>query len=337
MYKNRFFKAEGPYSLRKVAANCRVISDVESDKEFVDVAPLSAAGPDTISFLDNSKYRTQLSQTKAGAVFITKENADFVPDNAVALICANPHLSFALASSMFYPNPQPNGEVHSTAQIHANAMVGDGCEISPGVVISANAEIGENCIIGPNVYIGPKVVIGANSRIGASATIEYCTLGQRCNIHPGVRIGMRGFGFAIDPEGFVDVPQTGAVVIGNAVEIGANCTIDRGMGQDTQIGDGCKIDNLIHIAHNVKLGRGCVLAAMSGVAGSTELGDFVICGAQVGISGHLRIGDGCQIAARAGVTKNLKAGSIVGGFPAEPLGMWRKRHAFLSRLMKNKG
>ncbi|WP_420547241.1 UDP-3-O-(3-hydroxymyristoyl)glucosamine N-acyltransferase [Curvivirga sp.] len=337
MTGNRFFVPEGPFSIDSFAEDIKVTFSSVTDKMFTDVAPLSTAENDQVSFLDNSKYVKDLENTKAGAIILKEEYADKIPNKCIALVSKNPHLSFALLSQKFYPLPEVKNAISEQAYVDPTAKISTGCQIDAGAWIGPNVEIGTGCHIGPNVVIQESVVIGAHCRIGNNASLECCEIGMFTNIHPGVRVGTRGFGFAIDPSGFEDVPQTGRVIIGNRVEIGANSTIDRGMGPDTVIGDGCKIDNLIHIAHNVKLGRGCVMAAMSGIAGSTELGDFVVCGAQAGLSGHLKIGSGVQIAARAGVTKDLEAGSIVGGFPAEPINTWRKRHAMITRLMKKKG
>ncbi len=333
-----FFPVNGPFSLNAILENSKTTTESKSSNlKFAGVSPLSTAGKNDISFLDNSKYVKDLLTTQAGAVILKQEFIKDLPVYCVGLISKNPHLSFALVSQMFHPLPDVLSGINKSSNIDATAEIGEGCQIEAGVWIGPYAKIGKRCLIAANVVIGEGVTVGDDSRIGSNASLEYCKVGTFANIHSGVRIGSRGFGFAIDPAGFVDVPQTGRVIIGHKVEIGGNSTIDRGMGPDTIIGDGCKIDNLIHIAHNVKLGRGCVMAAMSGIAGSTELGDFVVCGAQSGISGHLKIGSGVQIAAKAGVTKNLAAGSIVGGFPAEPINTWRKRHATTTRLMKKKG
>ena len=153
-------------------------------------------------------------------------------------------------------------------------------------------------------------------------------------LYPGVRIGQDGFGFAIDPTGFVKVPQLGRVVIGDNIEVGANSCIDRGSQGDTTIGSGTWIDNLVQIAHNVKIGRGCVIVSQCGIAGSTELGDFVVLGGQVGVSGHLKIGSMSRVAAKSGVTKNIPPKEEWMGYPAMPMKTFLRHTVKLAQLAK---
>jgi UDP-3-O-[3-hydroxymyristoyl] glucosamine N-acyltransferase len=215
--------------------------------------------------------------------------------------------------------------------------VADGCQIDAGAVIGAHAEIAADCHIGANAVIGEGVALGANCRIGANSTISHAILGSRVYIHPGVRIGQDGFGFAMGPAGHLKVPQLGRVVVHDDVEIGANTTIDRGAGPDTVIGAGCRIDKLVQIGHNVQLGRGCVLVAQTGISGSTKLGDFVITAGQAGLTGHLTIGSGARIAAQAGVMRDVAPGETVGGSPAVPVTQWLRQTALLGQLAQKKG
>ncbi len=162
-------------------------------------------------------------------------------------------------------------------------------------------------------------------------------IGDRVLLHPGVRIGQDGFGFAPDPSGHVKVPQLGRVLIGNDCEIGANSTIDRGAGPDTVIGPGCWIDNLVQIGHNVTMGRGCIVIAQAGVAGSTQLGDFVVLAAQSGVAGHLKIGTGARLGAKSGVMNDIPAGESHFGIPAAPVKEYFRQVATLRRLAQKKG
>jgi UDP-3-O-[3-hydroxymyristoyl] glucosamine N-acyltransferase len=196
--------------------------------------------------------------------------------------------------------------------------------------------LGARCRVGPNTAIGAAVELGDDCRIGANVTLSHCRIGARVVLHPGVRIGQAGFGFAPDPSGPVKIPQLGRVIVGDDVDIGANTTIDRGSGHDTVIGAGTMIDNLVQIGHNVAIGRGCILAGQVGVSGSTRLGDFVMAGGQVGFAGHLTIGSGARIAAKSGLMRDVAPGETVGGNPAVPMRLFMKQVALLQRLARKK-
>ena len=210
------------------------------------------------------------------------------------------------------------------------------CEIGPYVVIEAGARLGARCQIGAHTVIGQAVELGDDCRVGPHVTLSHCLIGARVVLHPGVRIGQPGFGFAPDREGSVKIPQLGRVVIGDDVDIGANTTIDRGSGHDTVIGPGTMIDNLVQIGHNVVLGRGCILAGQVGISGSTKLGDFVMAGGQAGLAGHLDIGSGARIAAKAGLMRDVASGETVCGIPAVPIASFMKQVAILQRLARKK-
>jgi UDP-3-O-[3-hydroxymyristoyl] glucosamine N-acyltransferase len=180
--------------------------------------------------------------------------------------------------------------------------------------------------------VGAGVVIGPDCRIGAHASLSHALLGARVTLHPGARVGQEGFGFATTKTGFATVPQLGRVILEDDVEVGANSTIDRGSAQDTVIGAGSRLDNLVQVGHNVRLGRCCVLVAQVGISGSTEVGDFVMMGGQAGLTGHLRIGDRARIGAKSGVMADVAAGAEMAGAPAMPAREFFRQIATLKRL-----
>jgi len=334
----RFFKNAGPFTVGKIAETigCELPDNSVANKVISDVGSLESANADQLSFLDNKKYISAYETTKAGVVIVHPDLADRGPKGVIHLLTPSPYRAYALAAQKFYPSPPLTPGVHEKAFVHETVTLGDGCQVDAGASIAEGVNIGRNCHIGANVVIERNCTVGENSVIGASSFLSFCHIGTHANIHPGVRIGTRGFGFAMDQTGNVDVPQLGRVIIDDMVEIGANSTIDRGMGPDTKIGSGSKLDNLVHLGHNVTVGKGCVLVGMVGIAGSTTLGDYVIVAAKSGVAGHLNIGSGAQIAAKSGVMKDIAPGDKVGGYPAVPLKQFFKQHVFLNKLMNTK-
>jgi UDP-3-O-[3-hydroxymyristoyl] glucosamine N-acyltransferase len=333
----RFFARCGPFSLAEVAQAAGIELTALEGKSFVGVAPLQLAGPRHVSFLNSQRYEHALAATRAGAVLLEPAMVARVPAGTVALPTANPVRAWAEVATLFHPAPVATPGIHPTAVIDPTAIIGEGSEIGPLAVIGARAEIGRGCRIGPLVAIGEGVVLGAECRIGAGASISYSLIGARVYIYPGARLGQEGFGFDAAASGFKTVPQLGRVIIEDDVEVGANSTIDRGSAQDTVIGAGTRLDNLVQIGHNVRVGRGCIIVAQVGISGSTTLGDHVVVGGQVGMAGHLKIGRGARIGAQAGVMADLEAGAEVVGTPAEPIKDFFRQVAFIRRLVKRSG
>lgn len=302
--------------------------------------PLHEASPSDISFFDNQLYKHGARSTMAAAVLIRDRDASLLPDTCIALITPQPYVAFARALQIMYPQqPQDAGVsqfavVSSSAQIHATAR------IEPYAIVYEGAVIGSHCHIGAHAVIGQGVTLGSGTTVGAHASLQKTTVGAGCVIHPGVRIGQDGFGFAVgNTEAgptLIKVPQIGRVRIGNEVEIGANSTIDCGALGDTVIEDMVKIDNQVQIGHNAKIGRGTRIVAQCAIAGSASLGQFNVIGGQSGVSGHTVLADRVMVAARSGVTKSITTvGSVVAGMPAVPINEWRKTVAVIARLTKN--
>jgi UDP-3-O-[3-hydroxymyristoyl] glucosamine N-acyltransferase len=339
MPDSRFFTAAGPLTLEYLAsvAEAELPEGVDSSLLIRDVAPLDRAGPSDLSFLDNKKYVDAFAMSKASACFVHPDLAHRAPPGMALLVTKKPYRAFALAAQALYPAPKPRPGVAPSAVVDPSADIGAETEIGAGVVIGADVQIGRRCRIAPNVVIGDRVVIGDDTVIGACASLSHCLIGNRVFLYPGVRIGQDGFGFAMDPAGFVRVPQLGRVIVEDDVEVGANSTIDRGAGPDTVIGRGSMIDNLVQIGHNVQLGAGCVVVAQAGISGSTKLENHVVLAAQVGIAGHLNLGAGARVAAKSGVMRDIPAGEEVCGYPAVPIKQFFRQIATLTRLSRGTG
>jgi len=249
------------------------------------------------------------------------------------LRCKNPYAAFARALSLLHPAPEP------TAGIHPTAVTGSNCEIAVSASIGPYVVLGEGVHIGGRTSVGAGCVIGSGARLGEGCRLhprvvlyDRTVLGDRVILHAGCVVGSDGFGYAREGREHVKIPQVGRVVLESDVEIGANSTVDRGTLEETRIGRGTKIDNLVQVAHNVVTGEGCILVAQSGISGSTRLGDHVILAGQSGAVGHITIGDGARVGAKSAVTKDVPPGVFVTGHPAREHRLWLKERALSGRI-----
>jgi UDP-3-O-[3-hydroxymyristoyl] glucosamine N-acyltransferase len=328
----RFFARTGPHSVRVLAA--LVGAEAVDERLISGVAPLQTAGPEDVSFLDNRRYADLLSATRAGAVIVHPDFGGKVPEGAVAIVTPEPYVAWAKISAFFHPFPEARPGVHPGAIVDPAAEIDASAEIGPGSFIGAGTKIGAGTMIGALTVIESGVVIGERCRIHARVTISHAIIGDCVTIYPGASIGQDGFGFAIGRTGFVPVRQLGRVLIGYGAEIGANSCIDRGSAQDTVIGPGVHIDNLVQIAHNVNIGANSVIVAQVGISGSTSIGEGVQIAGQAGLIGHLTIGKGAKIAAQSGVMTDIPAGAEIMGSPSQPIRTYLREVATLRKLAR---
>ncbi len=338
-----FFAHTGPHALSELAAlvGADIRGDGDPQRPISDVRPLAKAGPDHISFIDNRRYVPQLAETGASAVLISPDLLSRLPDGVTALVTPQPYHGFATALAHFYPDAlrprscaMPNPRQHGGGQVDASAQLEEGVLLEPGAQVGAEAQIGRDTLIGANAVIGDRCAIGRAASIGALSSVVCALIGDRVILHNGARIGQDGFGFAMGPQGHLKVPQIGRVILQDDVDIGAGTAIDRGALDDTVVGEGTKIDNLVQLGHNVVIGRNCVIVANTAIAGSTVLEDFVIVGGSVSIAGHMRVGTGAQIAACSGIHNNVPPGARWGGVPAQPMAVWAREIAMIKRMNK---
>ena len=286
----------------------------------------------TITFLSNLKYKKYLPTTGASAVVVPEAS---LLDNKPGIIHHNPQLAIAKILGEFTPKLQYTSGVNETAYVDSKAKIGKNVTIGPFSVIEAGVIIGDDSNIGSHTVIDQKTSIGKNCKIFSNIHIYHGTnIGDNAIIHSGTVIGSDGFGFVTDQDINHKIPQNGYVIIGNNVEIGANCAIDRGTIGDTIIEDQCKLDNHVHLAHNVRLGKGCLLTAAVTIAGSVEVGEFCIFAGHVGVAPHVKIGARSVLAAKTGVSKSLTGGKVYAGMPAREIREQHKREAVYLEVVR---
>jgi UDP-3-O-[3-hydroxymyristoyl] glucosamine N-acyltransferase len=330
----RFFEDLDPVTLAELAGltGAQLTDPTMGGRTISAVSVMAGATADTVTFMSDRKLLPQLRQTNAGACFVDGGDLEVLPKGCVGLVIASPQVGYALAADRLHRPRTSIGDarIDPTAKLEADVKLG------PGVVIGAGAQIGRGTRIGANSVIGPGVAIGRDCEISANVTIGFALLGDRVRILAGCAIGEPGFGVTVGPRGPIDIPQLGRVILQDGVSIGANSCVDRGAFEDTSIGENTKIDNQVHIAHNVRVGRSCVMAAYTGISGSVVIGDGVQFGGRAGVADHMTIGDGARIGAAAAVFRDVPAGETWTGFPARPIRRWLRETAWLSRMAGRK-
>lgn len=307
-------------SLAEVADLVRGRLDgADSARRVVGVATLQAARPDQLSLVAGARYASYVDATRAAAVLTTDEWAARVPSGIGRVVVPDPHVALAELLPVLHPEPLPEPGVHPAAVVAASAQIGPGASVGPFAVI------GEGCVIGEGTRIASHCVVDGDCRIGRHVVLHPGAvlhrgvhLGDRVIIHSGARIGADGFGYVWNGGKHRKIPQVGGCILGDEVEIGANATVDRGSIGDTVIGRGTKIDNLVHIGHNVEIGEHVIIIAQVGISGSTRVGNGAVLAGQAGIAGHISIGAGARVGAQAGVFGDVPPHTTVSGYPARP-------------------
>lgn len=326
---SRFYAPLGALTLKSASEITGLTFEGDLSAEITGIATTANARRGDIAFLEGDGRKAPDFSDVVAAVITNESSRKFIPEGVPFAVSATPryHLDL-LASRLFsirHYNIRGTDFVSSDAKVHESAIIG------PGAVIGDGAVIGESAVIGPNAVIGPGVQIGRHTRIGAGATLFCCLIGNHVSILSGASIGETGFGVMAGPTGSEDAPHYGRVVIQDYATIGANTCIDRGVFDDTIIGERTKIDNLCQIAHNVVFGRSVVMAAFGGISGSVTVGDGSMLGGRVGIADHVTIGERVNLAASAGIFRDIPDGETWGGTPGKPIKQWMREVAWLQK------
>lgn len=323
MIDTRFYQALGPISVRALASSAFSLGG-DPDCLVSSVAAADRAGPGDLCYHEGQKGA--VLEAAPAACIVAPVHAHLAPKAAALILAEKPRAAFArLAPQLIGQRAFGLEAIDPSARIEDGAKISHGCVIGPGAHIGAGAEIGANSVIGPGVTIGRR------TQIGPRVSIAYALVGDDVRILAGAVIGEQGFGVAGDASGPVDVPHFGRVIIQDRVTIGANSCVDRGVFDDTVIGEGAKIDNLCHVAHNCSIGRGVLIAAFGGISGSTIIGDGATLGGRVGVADHRKIGAGATLAGGAAVFQDVPPGEVWSGYPAKPLRKWLREAAWLGR------
>ena len=295
---------------------------------------IESAGDGEITFLANPKYRDRIGGSRATAIIIREDDASAAPSAMAQIICDDPYRALMLAVIRVHGfRSHPQWGRHEQAYVAESAKIGRNANLAPGVTICEDVIIGDNVTLYPGVFVGPAVVLGNDVLLYPNVTVyDRCRLGDRVTIHAGTVIGEDGLGYAPVGDKWLKIPQAGAVIIEDDVEIGANCSIDRATLGMTRLGAGTKFSNAVTIGHGCQIGADCMFVAQVGLAGSVTVGRHVTIAGQAGVVGHLNIGDDAQICAQSGVNNSVEPGAKVLGAPAVPVKEARRQYAAVQKL-----
>jgi UDP-3-O-[3-hydroxymyristoyl] glucosamine N-acyltransferase len=325
--------AARPLSAREIAALTGGELIGPPDLTVAGVASLEDAGPGQLSFLASGAYLPYFQSSRAGLVLVPPGFRDVAAGPAARVVVSDPRAAMRVLMEHMASPPALTWGIAPTARIgrgcrwSGRVAVGPGATLGGGVTLGADCRVGPQAAIGEGAQLGNECVIDAGGLVGPGAV-----LGDRVHLKAGARVGLEGFAFIATPDGPVRVPHLGGCRIGDDVEIGANATVDRGSVGLTSIGPGTKLDNLVHVGHNVRIGARCLIMAQTGIAGAVTVGDDVTIAGQAGLADHLRVGDGARIAAQSGVIGDVPAGAAVSGYPARDHRQVLRQAAALRRL-----
>ena len=300
-----------------------------------DIASLVAAHAGDLSFLGNAKYRAQVAESKASVLLLPADYTGEPRAEQVFLYVENPSVALAKVCARIEQTlwPKPSPGIHPSAVVAPTASIAATAHIGPLCVIEEGVSVGAGSVLQASVFVGRGARIGENCWVMPGCTIaSTCSLANRVRLQPGVVVGSDGFGYEFVQGRHEKIPQIGAVVIEDDVEIGANSTLDRARFSRTVVGEGTKIDNMVQVAHNVVIGRHCILCAQVGISGSTTLEDYVVLGGQAGVGGHITIGKGTKAGGQTGIAYNVPPGSYLNGTPAISYMLERRLQVLHQRL-----
>tara|TARA_B100001123_G_C15244395_1_gene1000325 strand:- start:459 stop:1460 length:1002 start_codon:yes stop_codon:yes gene_type:complete len=321
MSENQFFEKKGPFPLKEIAKiiGCKDDFSKKNNLEIKSFESLDKASDCDMTFLNSRKYQHISLKTKAVACITSSNLSKFLPEKCIKLDVKNVLFAVNQVAKMFYPKGEIDFPDESLTLSDKVKNLYPEVKFGKNVLIGKNVKIGKNSNISSNSIIESNVVIGENCTVGSFVTIRNSLISKNVYIQDGSKIGIKGFGFIPDKNKNSRTPHVGKVILEDGVEIGANCTIDRGSLTDTVIGKNTFLDNQVHIAHNVTIGKNCMIAGQVGFAGSSTLGDNVVIGGQAGISGHLKIGNNVKIGGGSGVINDISDNQQVMGYPAVDL------------------